>query len=342
MTPSGFYTRSEILSQPEAWAAALEVLKSHQKDVASLTKGGYEQVIFTGCGSPYYLSLSAAALWNGQVHQLARALPSSELWHSPDIAYAGKKPFLLVAVSRSGETTEIIRASQLFLENKLGKLLTISCYPDSTLSRLGDLNIVLPSGMEESVAQTRAFSTLFLAATALVGLQSGLSNLWPALERLPGICHTLLSAYAPLAAELGQDPRFDRFYFLGSGTRYGLASELSLKMKEMSLSHSEPFHFMEYRHGPKSMVTSSTLITGLVSQSNHKNEQLVLDEMHSMGASILSMHETSGSVVFNSQIDEALRDILYLPIGQLVALEHSLAKGLNPDRPENLTAVVHL
>jgi glucosamine--fructose-6-phosphate aminotransferase (isomerizing) len=35
-------------------------------------------------------------------------------------------------------------------------------------------------------------------------------------------------------------------------------------MKEMSLSHSEPFHFMEFRHGPMSMVTDTTAIVGLV------------------------------------------------------------------------------
>ena len=66
-----------------------------------------------------------------------------------------------------------------------------------------------------------------------------------------------------LAQSIGADLDLDRFYFLGSGPRYGLACELSLKMKEMSLTHSEPFHFMEFRHGPMSMVTESTVIVGL-------------------------------------------------------------------------------
>ena len=43
----------------------------------------------------------------------------------------------------------------------------MSCYPDRPLTSLGALNIVLPSGQEESVAQTRAFSTLYLATVAL-------------------------------------------------------------------------------------------------------------------------------------------------------------------------------
>ena len=34
--------------------------------------------------------------------------------------------------------------------------------------------------------------------------------------------------------------------------------------------------------------------------------------------------------------------LLYLPVLQLLAFHRSLAKGLNPDRPKNLTAVVQL
>ena len=62
----------------------------------------------------------------------------------------------------------------------------------------------------------------------------------------------------------GGDLTLDRFYFLGSGPRYGLACEVNLKMKEMTLTHSEPFHFLEFRHGPKSMVCESALVAGLL------------------------------------------------------------------------------
>jgi glucosamine--fructose-6-phosphate aminotransferase (isomerizing) len=36
------------------------------------------------------------------------------------------------------------------------------------------------------------------------------------------------------------------------------------------------------------------------------------------------------------------RAVLYLPVLQLLAWHRSLAKGLNPDQPNNLTAVVTL
>ena len=74
---------------------------------------------------------------------------------------------------------------------------------------------------------------------------------------MPEAGRKLIENYQGLAQSIGTAADLDRFYFLGSGPRYGLACELSLKMKEMSLSHSEPFHFMEFRHGPMSMVTDT-------------------------------------------------------------------------------------
>jgi glucosamine--fructose-6-phosphate aminotransferase (isomerizing) len=47
-------------------------------------------------------------------------------------------------------------------------------------------------------------------------------------------------------------------------------------------------------------------------------------------------------VSFDSGIPESIRGVLYLPVLQLMAFYRSLAKGLDPDRPANLTAVVKL
>ena len=60
---NGHFTRQEIFSQPEAWTAALKVLDQTSRDVINLkVSHRFENIIFTGCGSTYYLSLAAAAL----------------------------------------------------------------------------------------------------------------------------------------------------------------------------------------------------------------------------------------------------------------------------------------
>lgn len=343
MDNPGEFTRAEILSQPEAWSEALEVLQAQHHDLTQLgQRGRYDHVIFTGCGSPYYLALAAAALFQELNGQPARALPASELWLSPRSAYARSGKTLLVAVSRSGETTELVRACEAFKRDGRGDLLTICCYPDRPLTSLGALNIVLPSGQEESMAQTRAFSTLYLATVALNAWWAGQSSLADELRRVPEAGRRLIENYQALAQSIGTAADLDRFYFLGSGPRYGLACELSLKMKEMSLSHSEPFHFMEFRHGPMAMVTDTTVLVGLVSESNRTPEMKVLSEMQERGARLVSIGEAEVAAEFRSGVSEAARGVLYLPLGQLIAFERSLFNGLNPDRPHNLTAVVKL
>jgi glucosamine--fructose-6-phosphate aminotransferase (isomerizing) len=305
-------------------------------------RGQYDHIIFTGCGSTYYLSLAAASLLQELSGRAARALPASELWLSPASSYARDGKTLLIAVSRSGSTTETVRACEAFQRDGRGDLVTLSCYPDQPLARLGALNVVLPSGQEDSVVQTRAFSTLYLGAVAVAALWTGAAALFDELSGLPAAGRRVLNDCAALAQTIGGDLDVDRFYFLGSGPRYGLACEYALKMKEMSLTHSEPFHFLEFRHGPMSMVTGSTALVGLVSEANRTHELKVLDEMRDRGAWIVSVGESGVAAEFRSGLSEAARGVLYLPFAQLVGYERSVAKGLNPDQPHHITAVVKL
>ncbi len=152
----------------------------------------------------------------------------------------------------------------------------------------------------------------------------------------------MLDTYGETLENLGADLGVERFYVLGSEVRYGLACEISLKMKEMTLSHSEPFYTMEFRHGPMSMVTPSTLIVGLLGPGRRVQDEAVLREMAGMGARTLLIAEGDADINLESGLSELAQSLLLVPPGQLVALSRSLAKGLNPDRPNNLSTVVFL
>jgi glucosamine--fructose-6-phosphate aminotransferase (isomerizing) len=249
--------------------------------------------------------------------------------------------YLLVAISRSGTTTETIRAVEQFKKENRGQVLAISNY-DEELSRLADVNIVIPKGQEESVAQTRSFASMYVAATGFAARMAGRNDLLDCMSTLPEIGERLLRDYETAARQTGENLDFDRFYFLGSGIRYGLACEANLKMKEMTLTHSEPFHFLEFRHGPMSMVNQKAVVVGLVSESNSSHEKAVLNEMQAKGGMLVSLAESGADIAFESEVPESMRGVLYLPILQLMAFHRSLAKGLNPDRPNNLSAVIKL
>jgi glucosamine--fructose-6-phosphate aminotransferase (isomerizing) len=340
---AGENTRTEILSQPDVWLAAVAALQQQAGQVRALYREGrYDNVVYTGCGSTYFMALAAAALTQQLARIPARGVPASEAWLYPASVYHPGQRTLLIALSRSGETTETLRAGEAFKSRADGDFVTVSCYPYKPLSQMGALNLVFPEAQEESIAQTRAFSTLYVAATVLAAVWGGRDEVFAQMRAVAESARRMLADYSALAAALGQDDGLDRFYFLGSGPRYGLACELNLKMKEMALCFSEPFHFLEFRHGPMSMVTPSTLLVGLLSEQNRDHEHAVLDEMRQRGARLLVMAEREGDVAFASGADESLRNVLYLPFGQLLAFERSLHKALDPDRPHNLDAVVRL
>ena len=331
-----YHTYNEIKSQTQAWAQALDVVNASPSPKA----GDYDQLIFTGCGSTYYLSLAAAALYTELTGRSARAVPGGELLLNSQTVLTSQKT-LLVAISRSGTTTETVKAVEKFKVEKRGDIAVISNY-NEVLSLMADFNFVIDKGQEESVAQTRSFASMYVAVTALCAKMAGQEDLVEAMRELPRIGNLVIGKYEAWAKSIGENLSFDRFYFLGSGIRYGLACEVNLKMKEMTLTHSEPFHFLEFRHGPMSMVNQSTVVVGMLSEQNRVHEAKVLSEMKMLGGTVAAVGEKEADVCFDSKIPESVRGVLYLPALQLMAFYRSVAKGLNPDRPTNLTAVVKL
>jgi glucosamine--fructose-6-phosphate aminotransferase (isomerizing) len=343
MSESAQATLREILSQTQAWEQALQVVNEHRAELRDLDLGRYEQIIFIGCGSTHYLSVSAAAVMQSLSGLICRGLPSSEIILAPESIFTNNRgKTLLVAVSRSGTTTETLRGVQTFREGAYGDVITITNYGSSELASMGDINLVIENGQEKSVAQTKSFASMFVAANAVASLMSNREELLEDMKSLGAVGEQVLHKHHQEIKTIGEDRRIAQFFFLGSGLNYGLACELSLKMKEMSLSVSEPFHFLEFRHGPKSMITPSTLVIGLYSDRNYLHERAVIDEVASLQGSALSLGEAGASINFNSGLPEVIRGVLFLPLLQLMAYHRSIHMGLDPDHPRNLSAVIEL
>ena len=360
------FTYREIMSQGQSWDSTLQGLASLEAGVVASLRTSVAwpaETLFIGCGSTYYLALSAASFWSKITGLTARAMPASELWLYPDcilprkggvgqspVHFTGneRRPYLLVAISRSGETTETLRAVEVFRKRGAGRCAVVTCYARSTLARGADLLLLTREAEEESVAQTRSFTSMYILLQAIACLVADQPGLGRHLRRAGGNFSRLIEEYQVLVKGLAENDRFDQLVFLGSGVNYGLACEAMLKMKEMSLTPSEAFHFMEFRHGPKSVVGPDTLLVGLVNESVSTHENRVLAEMRSLGATVLAISESENTVAadyhvsLRSGLDYLASRVLTLPLLQLMACYRSLYKGLNPDRPLNLDAVVRL
>jgi glucosamine--fructose-6-phosphate aminotransferase (isomerizing) len=349
-TQPGIHTYAEITTQADAWADALHQLRVQADQArARWSEGAYQEVLFTGCGSTHYLSLSAAVQTQRLTGTLARGLPASELMLYPEVAQRRGVRALLVAVSRSAETTETVRVAQRWTQNGVW---CVSCYNDRPLNRAAALTLAAPKAQEQSIAQTRSFAAMLIMCHGLAALLADPKTTLAAWTPLPEAADHLLREHAALAQRLADPARFQNVFYLGSAVRYGLACEAMLKLKEMSLSHAEAFHFLEFRHGPKSMVDAQTLVVGLLGDRGHAEECAVLAEMRALGATVLALTPTpsalpAGAADYTVRLDflplpEEARGALYLPVLQLLAYHRAMDKNLDPDHPANLDAVVRL
>jgi len=341
----GQHTYQEIMSQPEVWKAALSAYREAEGQVDGVWSfDDIERVIVTGCGSTHYLSLMAARLLR-KSHVDAVAYPASELLLYPDSVYSLGKKYMLIAVSRSGTTTETVRAVEQFKAKERGKVVTVTCDSTSPLAELARVVYAIDDAQEESVAQTRSFSSMAVVLQQMA-CELQFERDFSSSDRLPDVCQDLLDTHHDLAKSLGENGDIQKFFFLGSNALYGIACEAMLKMKEMSLSYSEAFHMMEFRHGPMSMVGEDSLVVGLISPESAKHDIQVLSEMQDMGATVLAIGQDDTDFEHHIALPKDLpawnTPILYLPVLQLMGYYRSLFNGQNPDNPHNLTAVISL
>jgi glucosamine--fructose-6-phosphate aminotransferase (isomerizing) len=347
---TGSHTRHEIISQPQTWQLTLEAFSNRKKTLVSfLDHTAFNQILVVGCGSTHYLAQTAAALISQYTKFPARAAPSSELWMFPNMATPVGT--MLVAISRSGTTTETLWALERFRQKTKGPVIVITCDPDSPLAKGADFVLASPDAREQSVAQTRSFTSMLLLAQCLAATLARDVGKVEQLNRLPHLLEAMVERSGELPRQVGEALDIERIFFLGGGPLYGLANEAMLKTKEISLTNSEAYHPMEFRHGPMSMVDEQTLVVELISDTGRVEEVRVLQDMQRLGAHTLSLVEDAEAfsdwqpdyvMQLDSGLDEWGRGPLYLPLLQRIAYHRARAKGLDPDCPNNLTAVVEL
>lgn len=335
------HTAQEIFTQVDAWNDAHEaVLKSRDALLALWQRHAFDYVIVIGCGSTYYLALTAATLLQEATGEIARAVPASELLFNPMAVYGHGRP-LLIAISRSGTTSETVQAVREFKDRYQGDVIVISCYDDKPLNTFATLNLTARAGQEVGIAQTRSFSSMLIIAE---GIARVLGEPTYHASAFTAATHQWVEAAHDLAATYANPGRFERVFYLGSGARYGLACEAMLKMKEMSLTSAEAFHTMEFRHGPKSMVDDKTLIVGLLDERHVESETAVIREMQALGGTTVTLatSEAISADIILPRYAERPSLVHMLPFLQWLAYLRAVNKGLNPDTPRNLDQVVIL
>jgi len=345
----GINTLSEIFSEPLTWKKCLAALDE------AATLGGLrglnpadEDLVLVGCGSSYYLALAAAATWSLLTGNAARALPASEILLFPKLLPLVCRTIL---ISRSGYTSEIIDVGNYLKQRNRMAELAITCGIGTPVERLAANVIRLPQADEESTVMTRSFTSMLLALQLLAAQRAGDSGFANGVRRLPALVEPRMREFDVTIRSLVGSQVFADYVFLGQGPFYGIAQEAMLKVTEMSASYAQCFHTLEFRHGPKAIVSPESLVTFFLSENGFESELSVLQEIKQLGAITLVITNRSNAAVRESadyllelslDVPESARAAAALIPGQLLGFHTGMRKGFDPDNPRHLSRVVVL
>lgn len=345
-------TYKEIIRQQNGWKIALESLKRHKDEYLRIVEKFRDRVwIFSGCGTSYYLAQVASNLVKLIAGVRTRAIPASEIIIFPELVFSEDEDYLLIALSRSGKTTEIVKAAHKAKTDFGVPTLAISCNCDSALSNECDMKLRFSFEQEQSVVMTGSFTTMLVSIVYLASLHGGKKYALEKLHEISDLSNLTMTENEDSLKQVIFNNDYNDFVFLGQGPFYGIANEAALKMQEMSISFSQSFHSLEYRHGPMSTASDKTLITILLCQDSKTFGIPLVKDLKELGASILLIGENvDGELGRNAdyQIDilggfgDIFNPFLYMPLLQLLAFYKAISKNINPDNPKNLTAVVTL
>lgn len=348
----GGYALEEIISQPACWSTCLKQLPQSITAEKLVEKfAGVREWLFVGCGSSYYIALAAAASCSVITGLRARAVPASELLLYPDLALSGASDVAAVMISRSGRTSETLRATELLERERHIRTLGVTCAEGTPLQQIATGSLVLLAADERSTVMTRSFTSLLIGLQYLAARITDRREIIDALDKLASSAQPALSALNPRIRDFAGAHRFADYICLGQGPLYGLACECALKLTEMSVSYAQSYHTLEFRHGPKSVVSPDTLIMFLLSENGFDAEREVLEEMKALGGVTLAVVNRADDrvraasdflVEFGFDLPEVARLAPYVWAGQLMGLYTGLNKGLDPDNPRNLSRVVIL
>jgi len=285
----------EVNSQPDCWRRAARAASG-----GDLPEHG-ARVALAGCGTSRYVAEAVAAWREGGGFGETDAFAASEM-------PLGRAYDVVVVISRSGTTTEVLRLIEALPSGT--DVLAITGAESTPVARASTRNLSLPFADEEAVVQTRF-------ATSVIALWR--SHFGHDIERVAALGEEQLQAPLPEALE-----RYQQFVFLGQGPAAGLANEAALKLREATLSWAEAYPSMELRHGPISLLEEHSLVWAL----------------SGLPAGLYGEVQASGATLEQpSAGGDPLAELVRVHRAAMVLAQ---SKGLDPSRPRNLTRSIVL
>ncbi len=331
----------EIHEQPKVAADLLHLLRDSADlhRVVDIMRAA-DRLYFVGCGTSYHACLLGAYYWNQIAGRLAIPMLPGQFIEQASASLDPRAAVLFV--SQSGETKDVLSALNV-ARDKAVRLLGMCNVIGSTLMHVTEAYLPLACGYEISVPATKTFMNQALLFHYLARAVAGKDV--AALDAVPDLLERAIAdTDAPAEAVARRLARWDSLYYLGYGLTEAIALEGALKLKEITYAHCEGMFSSEFKHGPLSAVHDGFPVVFFTAPGDEAMMTNHVHEVTCRGGHAIAVAEDHEA--FRQNVDSYLAvpgsDRMLFPLlatvpAQLVAYHMSLARGLDPDFPRNLS-----
>lgn len=343
-----YLTELELRGQFDAVEKTVAALAASRRELAPILSST-KALCVLGCGSSYSLAKSAAVQFSQITGIPAYAIAAGDLLvNFPSYANMLRGCTLLL-LSRSGSTSEVLRAAERCKAELGCKVLSVCACEQAPAQALADWSLTLPWAFDEAVCQTRTVTNLYVAGLGLAYLagqnEAGLAALHALAGQAKTFCAAPEEALSALAAE-----GWTRAVVLADSGPAGLAEEGALAFKEICRRDSNHYHLLDVRHGPMVQIGQDTLVIALLSSGDRPLQRALLADLSQRTKHLLVLDcvPEDGAELPGVRISlpacgpDDVRAVFAIYCIQLLCFHHALVRGVDPDKPEGLDPWIKL
>lgn len=325
------------------------------------------RLILAACGSSYHSGLAARQVIEELTHiPVVLEIASDMLDRRPPLF----RDDTCIFISQSGETADTLQA--LRYAKQCGSLCVgVTNTVGSSISRETHCGVHINAGCEIGVASTKAYTSqvlvLIMIALAMSEDSKRLSDrrqeIMRSMAQLPMALERVLERHGSKGSfieELAKDQVSKRSLLVfGRSYNYATAMEAALKVKEVSLTHSEGVNAGEMKHGVLALVDEDMPIIVMATKDGaHAKMESTIQQLQAReGRLVAIVGENSGSESGHGnegsrggdaelkrievpEVADCLQPIVNIVPMQLLSYHLALLRGLNVDQPRNLAKAV--
>lgn len=312
-------------------------------------KAQAKRILIIGSGSSYYIGKSIQMYVSIYLETEANCIPAGDFMLHPEKYAPLMKDAIVLALSRSGATHEILFSIQEARKLSTINVFSIVCASNTKLSEVSDYSIELPWAFDESICQTRSVTNIFVAARLLVAILSDDKETISDIKLIAEQGNTYIKSIESKLSAIAKED-WSNVFVLADGEVCGVAEEAALALTEISYTKSDYSHVLDVRHGPILLVGKQTLVLALLGTEKTKHQQTLIQDLINRGAKVIVLHDNNYKHIEGTCLEIMLKggytssfgSIYLLLVAQLLAYYKAIENGLDPDQPAGLDAWISL